>query len=123
MCTQETKADLRGFSKNGPSVVEIVVLFIKLGKGNPEHIRLPYSLCIIDRLDCLSVCHNLLVRIVLEQGRALEPLIDIVRVLAQLDRADENWPPFGQVLEACQSHVKVVLVVLWTAKKGAAQEK
>mmetsp|Transcript_9908 Transcript_9908/g.25487 ORF Transcript_9908/g.25487 Transcript_9908/m.25487 type:complete len:687 (-) Transcript_9908:185-2245(-) len=99
-------------AQDGARVAQVgVILLIEARKLEPERVRLARRLLRVDRLHGRRVRVNHLGGAPREELRALEPLVDVVRVLAQEHRREKLGPPLHEPLQPCEPHVEVELLV------------
>mmetsp|Transcript_19953 Transcript_19953/g.48588 ORF Transcript_19953/g.48588 Transcript_19953/m.48588 type:complete len:258 (+) Transcript_19953:1329-2102(+) len=106
-----------------PGVLQVVMLFVEPGEGNPEGGELPDGFLGVHGHDCLRECLNHPLWIILEQPRSLQPLVDVMGILPQQHGGQELLAPGNQMLAPREQEVnfRFVLVLLIALHGGCYQ--
>lgn len=103
------KGDLDGAVEDRAGVSNTAAILVHTSKSRPERVGLAHSLLGVHRLHGFVVALDHLDGGGFEQRHALVPLVDVVRVLAQHDAAQEERTSFHQRLIPCHPHLRVHL--------------
>ena len=91
-------------------VLKLIILFVELSEANPDFGGLTGAFLRIDSLNCLSKGLDCQVGVLLAELDSVEPLVDIVRVLAEHHITQQEWPSLNEILE--ENELEFVLLLL-----------
>ena len=91
-------------------VLKLIILFVKFSEANPDFGGLASAFLRIDSLNCLGEGLDCQVGVLLAELDSVEPLVDIVRVLAEHHITQQEWPSLNEILE--QNELEFVLLLL-----------